>query len=62
MTDRLSNQRALFNIPEDVVYLNCASQGPLMQQTCDAGHEGVLRKAKPWDPVSYTHLTLPTKA
>ena len=49
MTDRLSNQRALFNIPEDVVYLNCASQGPLMQQTCDAGHEGVLRKAKPWD-------------
>ncbi len=50
MNDRLSNQRQLFDIPEDVVYLNCASQGPLLRHACDAGREGVLRKARPWDP------------
>ncbi|GIT48127.1 MAG: hypothetical protein Ct9H300mP14_00550 [Gammaproteobacteria bacterium] len=49
MTDRLSNQRAMFDIPEDIVYLNCASQGPLLQISCRAGQESVMRKAQPWD-------------
>jgi len=44
----IPNQRALFDIPEDVVYLNCASQGPLMKSVCEAGETGVLRKAHPW--------------
>lgn len=44
----IPNQRALFDIPEDVVYLNCASQGPLMKSVCAAGVTGVMRKAHPW--------------
>lgn len=49
MTDRLSNQRSLFDIPDSIVYLNCASQGPLLRSSCEAGREGVMRKAQPWD-------------
>ena len=52
MTDQLSNQKAMFDIPEDVVYLNCASQGPLLQISCRAGQESVMRKAQPWDAQS----------
>jgi selenocysteine lyase/cysteine desulfurase len=44
----IPNQRPLFDIPEDVVYLNCASQGPLMKSVCAAGETGVMRKAHPW--------------
>lgn len=44
----LSNQRDQFDIPGDVVYLNCASQSPLLNSVCRAGEEGVLRKAHPW--------------
>lgn len=44
----IPNQRTLFDIPDDVVYLNCASQGPLMKSVCAAGEIGVMRKAHPW--------------
>jgi len=44
----IPNQRPHFDIPEDVVYLNCASQGPLMKSVCAAGETGVMRKAHPW--------------
>ena len=44
----IPNQRPLFDIPDDVVYLNCASQGPLMKSVCAAGETGVMRKAHPW--------------
>lgn len=44
----IPNQRQLFDIPDDVVYLNCASQGPLMRSVCAAGETGVMRKAHPW--------------
>ena len=42
----------MFDIPEDIVYLNCASQGPLLQTSCRAGQESVMRKAQPWDAQS----------
>ena len=41
-------QRHLFDIPEDVAYLNCAYMGPLSLQTRAAGEIGVARKAEPW--------------
>lgn len=44
----IPNQRDQFDIPEEVVYLNCASQSPLLKSVCRAGEEGVLRKAHPW--------------
>jgi selenocysteine lyase/cysteine desulfurase len=41
-------QRHLFDIPEDVTYLNCAYMSPLMRSVVDAGQAGVARKAQPW--------------
>jgi selenocysteine lyase/cysteine desulfurase len=42
-------QRHLFDIPEDVVYLNCAYMSPLMKPVIDAGTAGLSRKAHPWE-------------
>jgi selenocysteine lyase/cysteine desulfurase len=41
-------QRALFDIPEDVAYLNCAYMGPLSRAAVAAGEGGMRRKARPW--------------
>jgi selenocysteine lyase/cysteine desulfurase len=45
----LPNQRHLFDIPDDVAYLNCAYMSPLMKQVVDAGHAGLARKQHPWE-------------
>ena len=42
-------QRHLFDIPSDVVYLNCAYMSPLMKPVLEAGKEGLARKAHPWE-------------
>jgi len=44
----LPSQRALFDIPPDVCYLNAASYSPLPRQTLDAGRAAVGRKGQPW--------------
>jgi selenocysteine lyase/cysteine desulfurase len=44
----LANQRDLFDIPDDVAYLNCAYMSPLPQASRQAGEAGVARKARPW--------------
>jgi hypothetical protein len=44
----LPSQRALFNIPRDVYYLNAASWSPLPIATQEAGRVGVARKGRPW--------------
>jgi selenocysteine lyase/cysteine desulfurase len=41
-------QRHLFDIPDDVAYLNCAYMSPLMHEVVAAGQAGVARKARPW--------------
>ena len=46
---RLPSQRHLFDIPEDVTYLNCAYMSPLMNEVLEAGVEGLGRKAHPWE-------------
>jgi len=46
---RLTSQRHLFDIPEDVTYLNCAYMSPLMNEVRRAGVEGLIRKAHPWE-------------
>ena len=45
----LPSQRALFDIPDDVCYLNCAYMGPLMRHVTAAGQAGLARKARPWE-------------
>ena len=42
-------QRHLFDIAEDVAYLNCAYMSPLMKSALEAGTIGVARKAHPWE-------------
>ena len=42
-------QRHLFDIPNDVAYLNCAYMSPLMKSAVEAGKVGLERKAHPWE-------------
>lgn len=42
-------QRHLFDIPDDVAYLNCAYMSPLMKTAFEAGKAGLARKAHPWE-------------
>lgn len=44
----LPSQRALFEIPRDVCYLNSASWSPLPLKTLEAGRAAVERKGRPW--------------
>ena len=41
-------QRHLFDLPEDVAYLNCAYMGPLSSAVLSAGVEGLSNKSQPW--------------
>ncbi len=45
----LMSQRDAFDIPREVCYLNAASWSPLPRAVQAAGHEGVDRKARPWE-------------
>jgi selenocysteine lyase/cysteine desulfurase len=42
-------QRHLFDIPDDVSYLNCAYMSPLMKPALEAGTAGLARKLHPWE-------------
>ncbi len=42
-------QRHLFDIPDDVAYLNCAYMSPLMKPALEAGIAGLTRKAHAWE-------------
>ena len=44
----LPSQRALFDIPRDICYLNAASYSPLPIRTLAAGRAAVGRKGRPW--------------
>ena len=44
----LAPQRALFEIPDDVTYLNCASMSPQLRTVTAAGIDAVRQKASPW--------------
>ncbi|MBK8043033.1 MAG: aminotransferase class V-fold PLP-dependent enzyme [Haliscomenobacter sp.] len=44
----LSCQRALFKIPDEVAYLNCAYMSPQMRQVELAGRDTLAKKNQPW--------------
>jgi selenocysteine lyase/cysteine desulfurase len=46
---KLGSQRHLFEIPEDITYLNCAYMSPLMRRVRDAAVTGLERKCRPWE-------------
>jgi selenocysteine lyase/cysteine desulfurase len=52
----LASQRALFEIPRDICYLNSASYSPLPRRTLEAGRAAVGRKGTPWTlEASFAH-------
>jgi selenocysteine lyase/cysteine desulfurase len=52
----LSSQRALFDIPREICYLNSASYSPLPLKTQEAGRAAVGRKGRPWTlPASFAN-------
>lgn len=44
----IPNQRHLFDIPDNVAYLNVATMGPLPVAASEAGQRGMARKLRPW--------------
>ena len=57
----LRNQRALFDIPDDVAYLNCAYQSPLMNSVVAAGEQAARLKRHPWSITPPDFFTLPDR-
>lgn len=48
MTEPLGPQRHLFDLPEDVAYLNVAYMSPLLVASVEAGRTAAEQKARPW--------------
>jgi len=44
----IGSQRGLFDVPEDVVYMNTANMAPLLRAVRAAGEEALARRATPW--------------
>lgn len=44
----LSNQKHLFDIPEEITYLNIASQSPSFKSSETAGIKAVKEKTRPY--------------
>ncbi len=44
----IEGTRALFDLPEDVIYLNCANMAPQLRSVTEAGLEAVRVKQMPW--------------
>lgn len=45
----IENQRHCFDIPEDIIYLDSASNAPLLNSVRQAGEFGLDRKYHPWE-------------
>ena len=53
----LLSQRHLFDIPDDVAFLNCAYISPLPKASLAAGEDGLRRKSRPWTIVPADFFT-----
>jgi selenocysteine lyase/cysteine desulfurase len=45
----VGEQRGLFEIPEEVAYLNCAYMSPQLRSAREVGERAVARKSRPWE-------------
>jgi len=45
----LGSQRDLFEMPEDIAYLNCAYMSPQLRRAREVGEQAVSRKSRPWE-------------
>ncbi|MFQ6022492.1 MAG: aminotransferase class V-fold PLP-dependent enzyme [Acidiferrobacterales bacterium] len=53
----IPSQRHLFELPDDVAYLNCAYFSPLMKTVIEAGRRAVNYRARPWEITSRDFFT-----
>ena len=44
----IGSQRELFDVPDDLVYLNTANMSPLLRSVREAGERALARRAAPW--------------
>ena len=44
----VGSQRDLFDVPDDLVYMNTANMSPLLRAVREAGERAVARRAAPW--------------
>jgi selenocysteine lyase/cysteine desulfurase len=45
----MDNQRHLFDLPEEITYLNCAYMSPQLKSVTAVGQEAILRKQRPYE-------------
>lgn len=45
---KIDSQRHLFDIPQDIAYLNCAYMSPQLRSVREAGEEALAIKSEPW--------------
>lgn len=45
----LDCQADLFEVPDHILYVNCAAQGPAPKRAAEAGRRAVERKSRPWE-------------
>jgi selenocysteine lyase/cysteine desulfurase len=62
MTLSLPSQRHLFDLPDDVAYLNCAYMSPLLNRAVEVGHQALARKARPWEITAADFFSLMQQA
>ncbi len=55
-------QRHLFDIPDDVAYLNCAYISPLLNAAADAARGGLAREQHPWEILPADFFSAPETA
>lgn len=53
----LACQRSLFDIPDDIAYLNCAFLSPLMKNVAQAGARAIQDKVQPWGTTAEDFFT-----
>lgn len=52
----LQNQKHLFDLPEDITYLNIASQSPAFKSIYEAGLDGLKEKSRPYKIVGASYF------
>ena len=44
----IPNQKSLFDIPDDITYMNCANMAPLLKTSNEAGISAINQRNSPW--------------
>ncbi len=53
----LDSQKGLFDIPDDITFLNCANMSPLLRNAKDAGIQAIIQRTHAWEITSADWFT-----